>query len=131
VSTDESYRNYQNALARRAMREHPHQCDLDAGGNCRHGCGFNSDVEHYAAIDRGEDVYGYVPDSEPVPVPDRVLLPAPDGVDVHGVVAHWRVSSGEWLFAQPGHVFGALSLSLDQIEQDALAALAACAWARR
>lgn len=72
-------------------------------------------------------------DATPVPVPDRVLLPAPDGRDVHGVVAHWRLSEDEWLFAQPGHVFRGRGpdLSLDEVERDALAMLAACAWARR
>jgi hypothetical protein len=41
----------------------PHP-DLDAAGNCKLGCGFNSDVEHYAAIARGEDVYGDVPEAD-------------------------------------------------------------------
>lgn len=37
--------------------------DTDAGGNCKApSCFYNSDEARYAAIARGEDVYGYVPE---------------------------------------------------------------------
>lgn len=38
------------------------QHDTDAAGNCRYGCGYNSEVAREAAIARGEDVYGHVPE---------------------------------------------------------------------
>ncbi len=50
--------------------------DLDAAGNCRCGCGFNSDADHYERVTRGEDVYGFVPelaDEQPSEIEARYL----------------------------------------------------------
>ena len=59
-------------------------------------------------------------------------LPSPDGHDHYGPGAWWRLSDGSLLFATPGEVSHdrLYHLSPDQVEQDALAALAAVAWAR-
>lgn len=48
-----------------------HQCDIDAGGNCRDGCGYNSDQARSEATLRGEDVYEEVVDSDTLPCPDE------------------------------------------------------------
>ena len=62
-----------------------------------------------------------------------VDLPAPDGRDNDGH-PWWRLASGERLYVVEGHVFTPDTADLtpaDRVEQDALAALAAVAWARR
>lgn len=74
-------------------------------------------------------------DSEPAPVPARVLLPAPYAVGASGTRAWWRVSSTREreLYAEPGQVYyldAYTSTDLDTIEADALATLAAVRWAR-
>jgi hypothetical protein len=53
--------------------EHPCS-DTDAGGNCKAaGCAYNSDEAHYAAISRGEDVYGFVPELTDEPRSDEEM----------------------------------------------------------
>lgn len=53
-------------MARQLAGPHPPYHDTDAAGNCRYlGCSYNSDEAHWAAVDRGEDVYGHVPDVLP------------------------------------------------------------------
>lgn len=67
-------------------------------------------------------------DADPVPTPARVLLPAPDGR--RGSTARWRLSVGGRVYASPGGIYRDGDTDLDAIEADALAVLAACAWAR-
>lgn len=60
-------------------------------------------------------------------------LPRPDGTDGDGR-PWWRLCSGARVYASPGFVFTpdtADFTPVDVVEQDALAALAAAAWARR
>lgn len=59
-------------------------------------------------------------------------FPAPTGRDYRNDGAWWRLSCGSALWARPGEVLadGLDRRSLDELEGDALAVLAACAWAR-
>lgn len=59
-------------------------------------------------------------------------LPTPDGTDPDGR-PWWRLCSGERVYAVDGHVFMPDVADLvepGRVECDALAVLAACAWAR-
>lgn len=70
------------------------------------------------------------PDAEPVPVPERVLLPAPDYQNADS--AYWRLTSGGSICAyRDGFIHIPNDFrSLQSIERDALATLAAVRWAR-
>lgn len=59
-------------------------------------------------------------------------LPAPDGRNVLGADAFWRLSSGDLLFVRGQQIYSSVfdPRTLWDIEADALAALAAVTWAR-
>lgn len=97
--------------------------EVDAGGNCRRpGCGFNIDAAYFAAVERGEDVYG--------DIPEPIDLPGPSGHDEDGT-PWWRLASGERVYVWGRSVYTpAGEQSLEVAEGDALAVLAAVRAAR-
>lgn len=57
-------------------------------------------------------------------------LPSPDGFD-HDGMPWWRLCSGERIYGIDGSVYGpSLERPVDLVEQDSMAYLAACAYAR-
>lgn len=63
----------------------------------------------------------------------ELALPAPDGFEFCGAEAWWRMSTGALMFVRNGLVYSSVydPRSVDALQQDALAVLAACAWARK